>query len=105
MTPEETKAYIDDFMTEIWDRGNIDKVDEYFAPNFVSRTPGPFGSDREGRRQMIHMFMDAFSEWKSDESVILRDGDLALVRWAGSAKHTGDFMGVPATGNLVCIGG
>ncbi|MDT0183962.1 nuclear transport factor 2 family protein [Microbacterium sp. ARD31] len=48
----------------------------------------------EGARAM----RAAFGDWSHHDHVLIADGDIVSGHWTVTARHTGDFFGVPATG-------
>jgi hypothetical protein len=49
--------------------------------------------------------MPAFSDYKFTINNIFGEGDQLVKHWAFEGKHTGDFFGIPATGNWVSFDG
>ena len=40
---------------------------------------------------------DAFDDFHLDAEALIDDGDHVVARWQARGKHTGDYMGIPAT--------
>jgi predicted ester cyclase len=52
------------------------------------------------------MFAASFSETTQIEAhEVISNGDKIVVRWSGMGRHTGEFMGIPATGQRITIKG
>ncbi|HEY8300421.1 MAG TPA: ester cyclase [Jatrophihabitans sp.] len=77
-------------------------VDKYIAEDFVEHEELP-GMDhtRETPRQLFTMLQSALSDFHVDVHDVLQDGDKVTVRSSFVGTHTGEFMGVPASGNAV----
>ena len=57
----------------------------------------------------LYAFFDrlnaAFSEFRVTVHDTIAEGDRACVRWTCTCKHTGDALGMPATGKTVHVTG
>jgi len=103
---EENKAVIRRLNQEVWNEGNAAVLDEVFAADFIDCTANP-GSrpDREGIKQLITMFGNAFSDTSSTIEDLIAEGDKVAYRWTFQGSHTGAFMGIPATGRRITLTG
>jgi steroid delta-isomerase-like uncharacterized protein len=83
---------------EVFSAGDVDALDELVAPDFIEHSPSPGqGPGRQGLKDWVGDFHAAFSDARyliEDEIV---EGDRIVVRSTISGRHTGDFLGVPAT--------
>jgi steroid delta-isomerase-like uncharacterized protein len=79
-------------------------IDKYMAEDFVEHEDIP-GMDhtRDTPRQLFKMMQAAFTGLHVDVHDVLQDGDKAVARVSFVGTHTGEFMGVPASGNPVHI--
>ncbi|HZI91042.1 MAG TPA: ester cyclase [Thermoleophilaceae bacterium] len=77
-------------------------VDAFFAPDFVSHTNPPgFPEGVEGVRRFFAMFRDAMPDVEVTIAELIVDGDRAAVATTIRGTHTGDLLGLPATGRRV----
>lgn len=60
---------------------------------FAPSTKGP-----EGFRELHDMFSHGFSDFKMHVDQMISDGDWVSCYYTMEGKHTGDLMGMPATG-------
>ena len=51
------------------------------------------------------MLTSGVSDLKITLEDIVAEGDKVVVRWKGTSKHTGEFMGIPATGKQLSMTG
>ena len=91
---------------EIPDKRNLAAIDEFMAPDYIEHDEMPPGTPAgaEGLKQMMGMFFSAFPDMQSTTEDVIAEGDKVVGRHVFSATHTGDFMGIPATGKRINIG-
>ena len=107
MQPQENKAIIRRFLEEIFAGGNLELVDELFAPNFVLHDPSVPQEVRgpEGIRQYITMYRTAYPDTHFTIEDQIAEGDRVVTRWTGQGTHQGELMGIPPTGRRVTVTG
>jgi steroid delta-isomerase-like uncharacterized protein len=87
------------FYDELLTNGDLDKIDELVTDDVTEHEQGLPGQPegKEGVRFFVKTMRDAFSDIKATVGVSVESGDMASA-WASiTGKHTGEFMGVPAT--------
>jgi steroid delta-isomerase-like uncharacterized protein len=85
--------------------GDVDEaVDKYIAEDFVEHEEVP-GMDhtRETPRQLFKMMQAAFTDFRVEVHDLIQEDDKLVARVSFLGTHTGEFMGVPASGNAVSI--
>jgi steroid delta-isomerase-like uncharacterized protein len=103
---EENKALARRFTEGLWGAHKAELVDELLAPDFVNHDPFPGTTgDREGERQAIAIHSAALSDTRATVDDQIAEGDKVAVRWTFSATQTGEFLGIPPTGNKVEMSG
>ena len=105
MSIEENKALVRRFEEEVWNGRNPSRVDEFFAASHLFRAAGSPPLDREGHRQMIAHFQDAFPDGRNTSEELLAEGDKVVQRWTFRGTHQGAFQGIPPTGKPVTLTG
>ncbi len=98
MSEEQNKALFRRFIDEVLMTGDVDKVDEFMAPDFVDheQMPGSPGG-REAPKWFIKTMHSAFSDFGYEIQDLIAEGDRVAVRAKIRGTHTGEFMGIPAT--------
>ena len=90
---------------EVWNQGKEEAVDRFLSPDFLScglptedRQPvrGP-----EGFKLLYRRLRGAFPDIKVELVHVLAEGDMAAAHCHLKGTHTGDTLGVPATGKTV----
>ena len=106
MSARENKALVRHVLDELFSEQNLSVVDEYYAPDFVGHSPPPgISSTRAGVKQFISARAGAFSDSRFSIEDQIAEGDTVATRFTSRHTHTGDFLGVPATGKEVTIAG
>ena len=107
MSAEENKAVSRRVAEEVFNGGNVDLVDELYAPDYVLHDPslpedlhGP-----EGIKRYAAMTLGAFPDIRVAVEDQVAEGDKVVSRWTATGTHTGDLMGIPPTGRRVEISG
>jgi steroid delta-isomerase-like uncharacterized protein len=81
-------------------------VDAFFSPDFVSHTNPPELPDGvEGVRRFFAMFRDAMPDVDVAIDELIVDGDRAAVATTIRGTHTGELLGLPATGRRLEVVG
>jgi steroid delta-isomerase-like uncharacterized protein len=108
MSAEQNKALIRRYFAAIdaaCKEGNADILDDFLAPDFVSRTPFPgLPPTREGAKQVFKMFVAASPGTHVVEDLIA-EGDKVVGRISATGTHEGDLLGVPRTGKQIHMTG
>ena len=82
---------------EVVNKGDVDAADELFDPDFTSVTPeGTL--DREAFKQYVLQWRGGFPDLHCEVSDLVEEGDRIAWTVRAVGTHTGDFMGIPATG-------
>lgn len=104
-TNESNKDVIRNLLADA-DRGLEDLVDRYYAPGYVDHTPSPIrrqAAGREGVRQAIGLFREAFPDTRHTIEDLVAEGDRVVARVSARATHTGPLFGHAATGREVTL--
>src|SRR5438132_7660755 len=102
---EENKTVVRQ-IEEAWDANQLDKLDQYFAPNFHQHSRPPGTPDTlENAKAMHKMSMAAFPDRRTTVEDMVAEGDNVAVRVRMQGSNKGGFppFGVPANDNKVDI--
>jgi|TARA_B110000263_G_C15135896_1_gene431059 predicted ester cyclase len=89
---------------EILGNGNLDVVNELYAPEYIHHGPGG-DSDREGFRAAEAGFAAAVSDANFVVDDLFESGDRVAIRWTLTANQTGEVAGIAPTGKQFSIAG
>ena len=102
MTIADNKALVRRFITEIFEQGRPEAVDELCADDFIGHTWG--NADKEGLKAAMARVAQGLADARFSIEDEIGEGDLVAVRLTASARHVGDFMGMAASGRSYEIG-
>jgi predicted ester cyclase len=106
-TTQNNKRLVEEFIQELFSKGNLDAIDRYADPGLVDHHPpvpdAPNGI--EGLRTAAAMFRNAFPDWHSDLEMLVAEGDIVVEMFTASGTHRGELMGVAGTGQTVTLKG
>ena len=103
MSTENNKAAVQRFRDAL-NAGDLDGAMAVFAPNAVVHMSGaPEPLTMEGFKQLGQVLLSAFTGGTSTVEDVIADGDKVVSRLTFRGTHTGDMMGIPATGKSVTM--
>jgi steroid delta-isomerase-like uncharacterized protein len=103
-TLEANKAVVRRFIDEIFLEGDFGAVDELLTDDFTPHTWGPMPPGRDGLKEAIQRVSKGISDPSMTIDDVIAEDDRVAVRLTSSATHTGEFMGMPASGKRYEIG-
>ena len=107
MSVEENKALVRRWMEEI-DKADPEVVARYIAEDYVDHDPPPYPglpAGREGVRRAFEISLSVWSDFRHEIHRQIGEGDLVMTHLTGYGRHTGEIMGIPATGKEVQMSG
>jgi len=91
-------------MYDLINAQDIDAFGELLAADFVEHEELPAGAPtREGVKEFFRMQIAAFPDLKMTVQDVIVGGDKVVARARFTGTHTGEFMGMPATGRSVDV--
>ncbi|MFQ5865451.1 MAG: ester cyclase [bacterium] len=108
-TTADTKAMLQSAVEEIWNQGNLDKADQFFAPNYMRHNPRSLEpttpseiENLEEFKAYVEQFRATYPDFNVKVEAIIVEGDMAAARWTatGTQKDTNkqlDVAGVSIT--------
>jgi steroid delta-isomerase-like uncharacterized protein len=91
---------------DVYGAGRVELVDELFHEDYIEHTAREGRSPgREGVKSFVQAMHAAISGAESSMDRFLLDGDQVAWRWTLRGKHTGEFMGVPASDREIEVTG
>jgi steroid delta-isomerase-like uncharacterized protein len=103
---ERNKELIRRMHVELIEERHLDRVDEFFAPNFVSHNQPPgLAPGVDGVRRFFSLFADALPDLTVTIDVELAERDLVALRTTTRGTHRATLLGIPASGRRLEIDG
>jgi len=99
----EPRALFETHTQETWNEGNLDRLDEFLADDYVEHDP-TVEAEFEGRetyRENVRNFRRAFPDLTvtNEDLIVAEEKIVARQRFSGT--HRGTFMGIEPTGREV----
>jgi steroid delta-isomerase-like uncharacterized protein len=105
MSATNNKLLADRVWEEAWHGGDLERMEELFAPDFVRHDPGRELHGPEENRLFIKGLRAAFPDLHFTVLDQIAEGDKVAVRFRFQGTHLGDFQGVPPTRKQVTYSG
>jgi predicted ester cyclase len=94
MTADASKACVLGHFEEIWNKGRLDLVDEYFSESFMN-----FGTEyRDARpvvRYIVTVWRTAFPDLRFTADAVIAEGDTVMCEMTLEGTHAGEFLLIP----------
>ena len=102
---EQNKAQVRRVVEEVYNRGDLDVVDELAASDMVIHTSSQDIRGREGAKQYVAAFRAGFPDLHFTVEDQIAEGDMVATRWTARGTQTGEFQGIPPTGKEIRVAG
>jgi steroid delta-isomerase-like uncharacterized protein len=91
---EENKQVVRRLWEEVWNRGDLAVADQIFDAAYAAH-----------EKASVPVIRAAFPDSHHAIEDLIAEGNRVVTRFTWSGTHRGEFMGVPATGRRVAVGG
>ena len=97
---EENKALYRRFVEEVFNGKDLSVIDELVAEDFTEHSQPPPGvpPGAEGLKRIFASYFRAFPDLHVAIDLLIAEDDLVAAYHTVTCTHTGDFIGIPATG-------
>jgi steroid delta-isomerase-like uncharacterized protein len=102
---ERNKSLVRKMNYEVWNKGNLDIIDELYTPGFVLHFL-PDSSEFSGinsLREHVREHREAFPDWQEHIMHIVAEADLVMIHYVSTGTNEGSWLGKPATGRRIQI--
>jgi steroid delta-isomerase-like uncharacterized protein len=104
MSTEGNKAVARRFLEEILNRGNLAAIPEVIAPNWVNDDQSlPPMRGHAGAQQLVMVFRTGLPDFHLAIEDLVAEDDKVGFHCVATGTHTGELLGVPATGKVVRV--
>ncbi len=91
---------------ELLNAGDMDGFSELLADDFVEHEQSPgLEPTKEGVVQFFRLYRAGFPDLRFEPEQFFVNGDTVAVYYRTSGTHSGEFMGIPATGKRFDVHG
>lgn len=94
---EQNKALIASYFEEVWNKGNVDLIEQYISPDFVGHLPEGEAAGIEGDKNHVLLFLGVFPDAQLTINDMTAEEDMVVARWTLNGTHKGPFGDIPAT--------
>ncbi len=105
MSVEQTRRVIARYFEEVWNRGEVDALDELLTPDYVNHSPsipdprpGPVGL-----KPIVRAMREGIPDLRYEILDLVATGRKAAVYLRVTGTHQGPLFGIPATGRRIDI--
>ncbi len=103
MSTEENKNIMARTTEEIFNKGNLDVVDETHDKDFVGHTSSDEMKGPESVKQFASQYRNAFPDLKITNEDMIAEGDMVVSRQTVTGTHKGEFQGIAPTGKKITV--
>jgi steroid delta-isomerase-like uncharacterized protein len=104
-TSEEiNKDFINTYTEDFWNKHNIAAFDKYYTTDFIMHFADG-DQNSEQYKGVCQAYFTAFPDLHITTDDLVAEGDKITKVWTATCTHTGEFMGIPATGKQIVVKG
>jgi steroid delta-isomerase-like uncharacterized protein len=101
MSVVENKAFVQRYVEEPWNKGNVAILDEMCGPGFHLEGLGGVAAFKAG----ITSYRTAFPDLHLTVEEMIAEGDKVAYRWTARGTHRGEYEGIAPTGKTITLTG
>jgi predicted ester cyclase len=102
ISPDEINGLLRRYISEVWDKADPTRVDEFLAPNYRRHlTPSTEPLTLAGQTKLLAGFRAAFPDVRLTLEDVVVQGDRVAFRSTMRGTHQGTFQGIAPTGKQV----
>ena len=102
---EANKAQVRRVIEEVYNRGDLDAVDDLASRDLVIHAPSEEIRGREGAKRYVAALRTGFPDLHLTIEDQIAEGDMVVTRWSARGTHAGAFQGIAATGRAIRLAG
>lgn len=100
--PLDRKAAVLRWFDELFNRGRLEAIDELFAPGAVIYESGIKRAPKM-LRAVYTSSVEGIPDMRIEVDELIAEDSRIMARWTLRGTHTGDYMGIPASGRAVSM--
>ena len=104
MSTEENKVVVRRYIEEVWNRHDLDAIDELASPHYLNHAASAeYRRGIAGIKHVINWLLAIFPDHRFDVEGTAMDGDTVAVRGTCTGTHEGELWGIPPTGGRFAV--
>lgn len=108
MSIQQNKTTARRYREELW-HGRLEVADEIFDDDCSLEVLDPVtphvGRGPQAARELVTLYRTGFPDARFAVEEVIAEADRVALRWSAEATHTGEVLGVPATGTSITASG
>jgi predicted ester cyclase len=105
MAAEENKALLARYISEVWDKGDLEALRDFLSPGYARHTsPTLPPLDLEGQVERLHGFRQAFPDITIEVEDVVAEDDRIAFRSTMRGTHEGEFAGLAPIMRHITVG-
>jgi steroid delta-isomerase-like uncharacterized protein len=108
MPAAENRRIARQFFDDVFNKGNLETVDQIFASEYVGHSSANLNRPIKGPagiKRFVAMYRKAFPDIRFTFDDIISRGDKIVVRWTTEGTHRGELFGIAPTGKRMGVTG
>lgn len=101
MSADDDALLVRRYYASTYGERNLDGIEEFLAPGFVSRGPGGASMDLAMHRGALAASLAALPDFRLTIEEQIAAGGAVVTRWSAEGTHAGPLFGIPPTGRRV----
>lgn len=99
---EDNKSLYRRMTDKIWNKGDLDAIEDFFAPDVVIHgAPPEWPAGSAGVKATVSMWREALPDFELDLQFVIGEGDKVANYWIISGTHSSELLGIAATGKHI----
>ena len=100
---ERNKQVVRDYFEKYWNHKDLDGAAELIKDDYNWHLEGGMEKGLEGWRKGVAAYFEVWPDCHWEVRQIVAEGDLVCVRCVWTGTHSGEWMGVPASGKKIKV--
>jgi steroid delta-isomerase-like uncharacterized protein len=105
MSTDENKALFRRFIEQVANQGDLSVIHQMMPPDFIENQELPAGAPqgRDGVEHFFRQWTQGFTDRNITLDLEVAEGDLVTTFQTWRGTHSGEFLGIPATGKTIKV--
>ena len=105
MSIEDNKNLSKKLFEEVWNKGNLDVVDDLIALDYVIHMGNKDLVGIDNYKNFVKIYRNAFPDIYYTVNDLIAEDDKVVERWSAQGTHKGELLGIPPTNKKLKVTG